>query len=178
MIVVLADDLSGATELAGVAWARGLLAEVQTDFEPSSTAEVVAIDTDTRCRSAGEAGARMDEIAHRVLAAKPSWIYKKTDSVLRGHVRVELTALLGAVHKRRALFISANPSRGRLIQGGRYLVNGTPLDQTVFATDPEHPATSAAVRELLGREPGAAVHMLGTSHVLPEAGIAICRPLG
>ena len=41
MIVVIADDLSGATELAAVAHAHGLSAEVQTQFDPATNARVV-----------------------------------------------------------------------------------------------------------------------------------------
>ena len=48
MILVITDDLSGAAELAGTAFAHGLTAEVQTEFQPRTEAQVICLDTDTR----------------------------------------------------------------------------------------------------------------------------------
>ena len=150
MIAIIADDFSGAAELAGIAAARGLKAEVQTQFDPTSDAEVIAVDTDTRLRTESEAARIVGEVARQIVAAKPAWIYKKTDSVMRGHPRAEIEAILAETGQRDCLFIPANPSKGRLIVDGRYLINGTPLHETVFAHDPDHPRRSALVRELLG----------------------------
>ena len=59
MILVLADDLSGAAELGAVAHEHGLSAEVQTAFDPSATADVLLVDLDTRLATAEEAAARV-----------------------------------------------------------------------------------------------------------------------
>ncbi|MCB1209672.1 MAG: four-carbon acid sugar kinase family protein [Verrucomicrobiales bacterium] len=150
MIAVLADDFSGAAELAGIAAMRGFGAEVQTVFDPASTAEVIAVDCDSRGLSEELAAERVTAIAKAVAASAPEWIYKKTDSVLRGNVRMEIEAILGATGLRKCLFIPANPSKGRVIRGGEYFINGVPLDQTVFASDPDHPRRTSVVRELLG----------------------------
>lgn len=149
-VFVIADDLTGAAELAGVAFQHGLRAEVQTVFDPSSFADVIALDTDTRSRSPEDAARLAGELGRAVAAANPAWIYKKTDSVLRGNARVEIEALLTATGRKRARLIPANPSKNRVIRGGRYFVNGVPLDQTPFANDPEHPRRTAHVCELLG----------------------------
>ena len=82
-IVILADDFSGAAELAGIAASRGWKAEVQTRFDPECEAEVIAVDTDTRLRSESEAVRVVGEVARAVVASKPDWIYKKTDWVHR-----------------------------------------------------------------------------------------------
>src|SRR5262245_44722155 len=151
-IVIVADDLSGAAELAGIAFARGLTAEVQRLFEPGSAADVIAVDSDTRHLDAEQAADRTASLAREIVASQPAWIYKKVDSVLRGNVRVVIEAALKATGRRRAVLISANPSRGRTILDGRYLVNGVPLDQTQLARDPEHPRQSSHIVELLGGE--------------------------
>jgi uncharacterized protein YgbK (DUF1537 family) len=153
MIAILADDFSGAAELAGIAAARGLKAEVQTVFDATSDAQVIAVDTDTRLRTEGEAASIVREVARQIAAAKPAWIYKKTDSVLRGHIRSEIESILDATGLAQCVFIPANPSKGRIIRGGHYLVAGVPLHETVFATDPDHPRRSPIVRELLGESP-------------------------
>ncbi|MDX1944144.1 MAG: four-carbon acid sugar kinase family protein [Pirellulaceae bacterium] len=148
-IVVLADDLSGAAELAGIAVARGYSAEVQRGFLPGSMAEVIAIDTDSRSLAVDSAAARVAEVTREVLAIAPAWIYKKVDSVLRGNVRAEIEAILHATGQPRAMLIPANPSRGRTIVGGRYLVGGVPLSATSFAADPEFPRRSALIADML-----------------------------
>lgn len=150
MIAILADDLSGAAELAGIAALRGFTAEVQTVFDPTSNADVIAIDTDTRLKSEAEAARIVGEVTRRILAARPGWLYKKTDSVLRGHVRLEIEAILDAGGLSDCVFIPANPSKGRLIREGRYEIGGVPLDETVFARDPDYPRDSSLVSDLLG----------------------------
>ena len=149
MIVVLADDISGAAELAGLAASRGWSAEVQTSFDAKSDAEVIALDADTRQKSQLEAVRITHDVTRQIMAAKPAWIFKKTDSVLRGHIRAEIEAVMSTAAYSECVFIPANPSKGRVIVHGRYLVNGVPLDETPFACDPEFPRRSANVLELL-----------------------------
>jgi len=152
MIVVIADDLTGAAELAGAALAYGLSAEVQTVFEPDTQAEVVCVDTDTRMLPPDQAAACVAAVARAVVATKPAWLFKKCDSVLRGPVLAEARATAAAAEKKRLLILPANPSRQRIIRGGRYLIDGRPLDETAFAHDPAHPRTSALVTALLGED--------------------------
>ncbi len=151
MIVILADDFSGAAELAGIAAARGFKTELHTRFDPDSDAEVVAVDTDTRRQSEAAAARAVGSLARQIAEYRPAWIYKKTDSVLRGHVRAEIEAILDATGLRECLLIPANPSKHRMIRDGRYFVEGVPLDQTLFAHDPDFPRHTSAVAELLGR---------------------------
>ncbi len=47
MIAVIADDFSGAAEIAGIAWRYGLQAVLQTDLDLSVNYDVVVIDADT-----------------------------------------------------------------------------------------------------------------------------------
>lgn len=150
MIAIIADDFSGAAELAGIAAACGFKSEVQTRFDPSSEAEVIAADTDTRLKSEAEAAQIVKDVTRRIMAAGPSWIYKKTDSVMRGHIRVEIEAILDAASLNECVFIPANPSKGRVIRNGGYFVNEVPLHQTVFASDPDFPRHTSNVRALLG----------------------------
>jgi D-threonate/D-erythronate kinase len=149
-IVVIADDLSGAAELAGIAFAHGLSAEVQTQWHQATGAQVIALDTDTRGVPAQEAAARVHHVAQQISAVQPRLLFKKVDSVLRGNVRSEIEAILSATGQSHAVLAPANPSRGRVIQAGRYLVGGVPLHQTDFASDPDYPRHSADIATLLG----------------------------
>lgn len=152
MIAVLADDLSGAAELAATAVDLGLSAEVQTALSLDTNSQVICVDTDTRARRAHEAAQIVYDIASRVSKAKPEWIYKKCDSILRGNVLSELRATMNAVGYRGALLVPANPSRGRVIRGGQLFVGARLLHTTEFAHEREHPRTSSRVAELLGGE--------------------------
>ncbi|HEY7120558.1 MAG TPA: four-carbon acid sugar kinase family protein [Tepidisphaeraceae bacterium] len=169
--VVIADDLSGAAELAAAAANLGCSAEVQTSFNPSSKAEVVAIDADTRGISGSEAAEVIAMLTRDVLRAEPRWIYKKTDSVLRGNVRAEIESMLHATGLPRALLVPANPSKGRIIRDGIYLVAGTPLAKTAFAIDPEHPRRTSSVLELLGETGNLPVRRVSADEDLPGEGI-------
>ncbi|HSR25164.1 MAG TPA: four-carbon acid sugar kinase family protein [Candidatus Eisenbacteria bacterium] len=174
MIVILADDLTGAAELAGVAAARGLSAEVQpVTFLPDTDARVIAVDTRTRGAPADEAAQRVADLARQVARAGAEWVFKKVDSVLRGPVLAEVRSAAAALGLPRALLVPANPSRGRSIQGGRYRVGGRPLHETAFAQDPEYPATTDDVVTLLGAGPDDEVWLLGPDAPAPARGIAV-----
>ncbi|SVD32954.1 uncharacterized protein METZ01_LOCUS385808, partial [marine metagenome] len=125
--------------MAGIAFSHGLTADVQTQFNPKTDADAICLDTNTRLLAAKDAAAKLRIIAKRIVAAKPDWIYKKTDSVLRGNIAAELHTLLEVTARTRAIFIPANPSRKRVIRGGNYFIEETPLHKTDFADDPHHP---------------------------------------
>jgi uncharacterized protein YgbK (DUF1537 family) len=102
------------------------------------------------------------------MAARPAWLYKKVDSVLRGNVRAEVEAVLQVLQTPLAILVPANPSRCRTIEGGRLLIDGVPLDQTAFRDDPEHPRTTSAVSELLGPSDRIFVPDVGNEKVIEQ----------
>ena len=145
MIVVIADDLTGAAELAGIACSYGLQTEMLMDVvSPLPSCEVLVIATDTRSMTEPEAVAYSRHLAAQ-LADQPVQLFKKTDSALRGHIMAELSALLAVTHYDRVLFIPANPSRDRVIRQGVYYVDGKPISETAFSFDPEFPALSSSL---------------------------------
>ena len=153
-LLVIADDFSGAAEIAGIGhrygFATRLLREPPEQFEPGLT----AVDTDSRTLPPAEAADAVRRFTAHVLPADFEFVYKKTDSVLRGPIAAELQVLVKAFARRDALLVPQNPSRGRVIVNGEYFINGTPLHETPFANDPTHPARSSRVAE---RVPGVRV---------------------
>ena len=149
-MIVIADDITGAAEMAGIAFARD--AEVRLVCGCSvcgcdtATHPITVIATDTRSMSEAEAIAETKRIVSAI-SHQPSAIYKKTDSALRGHVVAELTALLESTGYQRAVLLPANPSKGRIIRGGSYYINGKPIHETDFSFDPEFPAKTSVLRE-------------------------------
>ncbi len=153
-IIVIADDLSGAAELANAAVQAGFSAEVQMRFCAGTDADVVCVTTESRSLPPETAAALVGQLARDFAAVRPELIYKKCDSVLRGPIAAESLAIARALDRKRVLLIPANPSRQRIILGGDYFVDGTPLAQTAFANDPEYPRRTSRVVELLGHAPG------------------------
>lgn len=149
MITVLADDLTGAAEVAGVCLRYGLKTAFGVNALPSEEAEAWVIATDSRSMSETEARELHRQLAVSLKVVGRTSVFKKTDSVLRGHVVAELAGLMAVCEIKKVLLQPANPSVGRCIKAGVYLIDGIPLHQTAFAADPDYPATSASVDSLL-----------------------------
>lgn len=149
-MIVIADDITGAAEMAGIAFSQGqqvrlVCGGVAGGFGTARYGTTV-IATDTRSMSEAEAVAE----THRITSAIShhlSAIFKKTDSALRGHVVAELTALMEATGYQRAIYLPANPSKGRVIKSGTYYINNVPIHETAFSYDPEFPAKTSVLRE-------------------------------
>jgi len=92
------------------------------------------------------------ETVRRLLEIGVKDIFKKVDSLLRGHVMSELAAQQSLEHTKRVLLCPANPGKGRLIVNGKYLVNGIPISETDFSKDPEFPAKTSLISEILGEK--------------------------
>lgn len=153
MIVVIADDITGAAEIAGVAWRMGFSVRLDMEIPQQDTdADVLVIATDMRQTSADEASATTKEIIRQLKSlytSKNLLFFKKTDSALRGHIVSELQTMMTELGINKALLLAQNPSKGRIITCGKYLINGIPLDETAFKNDPEFPARTSVVGKLL-----------------------------
>ena len=150
-MIVIADDITGAAEIAGIAFSKKqevrLLCDCVVNCDcVAVTSTTTVIATDTRSMSEAEAVAETRRIASAI-RHQTSSIFKKTDSALRGHVVAELTALMEATGYQRAVLLPANPSKGRIIRGGSYYINGKPIHETDFSFDPEFPAKTSVLRE-------------------------------
>ena len=158
-MIVIADDITGAAEIAGIAHSHGLHVclvcggEAGCDAEGDGADTVTVVATDTRSMTEEEAVAE----TRRLVGAPHPVIFKKTDSALRGHVVAELTALMEVTGYRRAVYLPANPSKGRIIRDGVYYIREAggeglparevPIHETAFSYDPEFPARTAVLKE-------------------------------
>lgn len=174
--IAIADDLTGAAEIAAFGFRHGLASIVATDANAIvGHAALVVHDTDSRLDEPRVAAEKLSALGRSLAPQAREFLYKKTDSVLRGGVRVEVEALAAALGLPRVLLLPANPSLGRRIADGRYTVNGTPLHQTAFAHDPHHPAKSDAVRDLLGDVGTLEVAVKDSTDPLPKSGLVVCN---
>lgn len=172
MIRVFADDLTGAAELAGICKEYALNTVLIVVPSAANHAEAIVYCTDSRSMELAAALNITEQFLEPISIAKDAMVYKKTDSVLRGHVVEELLLQMKHLGYQRVLFIPENPSMGRIIRNGQYLVNGQLLSETSFAHDPEFPRKTADVAEMLAGH-GAEIHVMQCSDVLPERGIIV-----
>src|SRR3954452_16977764 len=120
-MLVIADDLSGAVEVAAV---MGLL---RISLDAGDLRDSV-VDLDTRGLSPEAAAARVREVLARHDGGR---VFKKIDSLLRGNVAAELAEL------RDAVVAPALPVEGRTVRGGVLHVDGVPRATPVACHDAE-----------------------------------------
>lgn len=173
MISVIADDFTGAAEIGAVGWRHGLRGEVVLGGGLSGDTELVCLDADSRSCAPGEAAERAACAARRLRHERVGWLFKKTDSVLRGNVTPELEAIVNELGLDGALLAPANPSLGRTIVDGRYFVRGQLIHETESARDPKHLRSSPNVGELVARPASLPLIVRRAEEGLPGRGIVI-----
>ncbi|MEP1614493.1 MAG: four-carbon acid sugar kinase family protein [Roseobacter sp.] len=146
-IGIIADDLTSAADSAGPFVCRGLSALVGRVCLPTATADVFTIDTGSRSAGTGAAIALTDKFSTSLKSAEI--LYKTVDSTLRGHVRAEIGAAFKASGRKKLVFAPAFPDAGRVTRNGIQLVDGVPVDQSAYARDPVHPATTSVLADLV-----------------------------
>lgn len=150
-MIVIADDITGAAEIAGIAFSKGHQVSLVCGSSvccDNVAAQTTVIATDTRSTTETEAVAETKRIAKVHKRNRPLCVlFKKTDSALRGHVVAELSTLMQATGYERAVYMPANPSKGRIIKDGVYYINGKPIHETDFSFDPEFPAKTSVLKE-------------------------------
>ncbi|HKN95539.1 MAG TPA: four-carbon acid sugar kinase family protein, partial [Pseudonocardiaceae bacterium] len=123
-LTIVADDVTGAADSA-VAFPG---ARVALGVPAAMSAPVVAVDVDSRAAPVADAVRRAVAAVH---ASGPGRrLYRKVDSLLRGHVAAEVAATaaaLGAV----AVVAPAFPATGRVVRDGVVWVDGRPAADVV-----------------------------------------------
>jgi len=145
MIAVIADDLTGAAEIGGIGLSYNFTVEIAHEVNPHSTADMLVINTDARSKTEAEAVEITGRVSRQLKALQPQFLFKKIDSVMRGHVVAEIIAQCTAMQISRALVVPANPALGRTLVNGHYYINEVPVHQTSFQHDPEFPVTHSHV---------------------------------
>jgi uncharacterized protein YgbK (DUF1537 family) len=155
-LLILADDFTGAMD-TGVQFAKlGIKTRVGTDgmalLASSNEAEVLVVDTETRHMTPADA---FQTVYRQALAGRKAgipYLYKKTDSALRGNVGAELAAALQAWGGNSLPFVPAFPKMGRTTKNGVHYIDGVPVAQSAFSRDPFSKVTCSDVAQwLLGQ---------------------------
>ncbi len=177
MIVVIADDLTGAAEIGGIGLRYHMKVGVFMKLkEPiDSSLDLLVIAMDSRSKKWKEAEVEVSTVMKRLksLNLKSVFVYKKVDSVLRGHVIEELKVQMKIFGRESALLVPANPHLGRIIRDGIYYIGKKKLQETHFKKDPEFLTTSSDVRTLLGGQETHQLSLASPGATLPHNKIVI-----
>ena len=156
-LLVIADDFTGALD-TGIQFARegtktcvaigagGVLAS-RADYP------VIVIDSETRHLPHGEAYETVCRLVNEARAAGVGYIYKKTDSALRGCIGAELSAALDAWPDAPELaFVPAFPKVRRTTKGGTQYIDGVPVSESAFGRDPFEPVRHSYIPDIIAEQ--------------------------
>lgn len=153
-ILMIADDMTGALD-SGVMFRRNaidteVLINRAADFTSLlSLHTAVVVNAETRHLPPQQAYEAVYELASRAWELGIPYLYKKTDSALRGNIGAELEAVLRASGQSTIHFAPAFPQQHRTTVGGIQYIDGIPLHQSPFAQDPLNPMTSACIPHII-----------------------------
>ena len=161
--LVIADDLTGAAELAAFVATTERPARVtwppfvhESWCAPAAGAPSLVIDTESRNLTAAAA---RDRLAPIVRDLPREWlsgiVYKKIDSTLRGPIREEITLLHDLAGLGPVVAAPAYPRMGRTTRGGMQYLQGVAVADGPAGADPVAAARESNVARLL--PPGDAI---------------------
>jgi uncharacterized protein YgbK (DUF1537 family) len=153
-VLVLADDLTGALEIGANFRFSGINTRVRTTANAQrSSAEgdvtALVIDTETRHLDGALAADRILKLARFARDENYAYIYKKTDSTLRGNIGSELAALAGVFPQSTIVYVPAYPLMGRTVKNGILHLFDDPVSETIFGKDHLNPVQSSDIVALL-----------------------------
>lgn len=170
-LLVIADDITGALD-TGVKFASGgAQVRVITDYnytfnQTDNQIQVLVMDAETRHLSGEKAYERVYQIVKRAKAADIPYIYKKTDSALRGNIGSELSAVLDATEGQVLHFLPAFPEMGRTTVNGIHYIDGVPIHDSVFGKDPFEPVKCSDIQEMISRQSNIMTSVISDRKVL------------
>ena len=155
-LLIIADDITGALD-TGVQFAQiGASVKVFVYERGNSSyfeqeVDVLVFDTETRHEKRDEAYKILWEITKKAQKYRIQYIYKKTDSVLRGNIGSELSAVIEANEKYNELmFVPAFPKMNRITVDGVQLVDGIEVAESSFGKDPFDPVKKSYIPDIIG----------------------------
>lgn len=151
-LVVIADDITGAFDTGVQFFKRGASVSVAIGSQLNgkhSHADVLVINAETRHLTAEGAYRETFRLATIVNGWRVPYLYIKTDSGLRGNIGPAIKAVLDATHEEFAAFAPAYPDTNRITCNGCQLVDGLPIQDSVYGIDLFEPVRTSRVSELL-----------------------------
>lgn len=170
-LLVVADDFTGALDTGVQFKAKNSLVLIyKKDTENLRTVmkkdiQVLIIDAETRHMRCREAFQTIFDIVSMAVESGIPYIYKKTDSGMRGNIGSELSSFLRASGGKQIHYIPAFPQMGRTTVNGIHYIDGVPVSESVFGADPFEPVLESSVKDIIARQSDVPVHQMGKSAV-------------
>ena len=154
-LVILADDFTGAMDTAVRFSKCNIPTYVFVRHEPvleswpeeAGEHEVVVVNMNCRHMHKDRVYDMVCALWRR-LSLNRCHLYIKTDSALRGNIEAAYEAVRDMCQK-PILFVPAFPESGRTTVDGKQYVNGSLLEESVFARDPRNPMTNSQVAAII-----------------------------
>lgn len=154
MLLVIADDVTGALDTGVQFAARGAATRVMTD--PAcihagiwESVQVLVLMLNTRHVAPKDAYNMVYRAVREALDSGCRYIYKKTDSALRGNIGSELSAVMDAAGMDSLPFVQSFPKMNRITQNGIHYIDGIPVAESVFGQDPFEPVRHSSIAEII-----------------------------
>lgn len=126
------------------------------------------MDAETRHISSDAAYDRVYQITVRAKQAGIPYLYKKTDSALRGNIGSELAAVLAGSGCKTLHFLPAFPKMGRTTKNGIHYIDGVPVEESVFGRDPFEPVTCSDITEMIRSQSDVQVRVVTDGTVVSD----------
>lgn len=155
-ILVVADDLTGATDTAlqFAKMNREVViitpGENSVNFGPE--ASLLVLNTETRGLTPSEAHKKVRAQLAVLGDWEPQLVFKKIDSTLRGNIGSEIDGLMTAYNLDLAAIAPAYPENGRYTIGGYQLVHGSLLEDLELASSGETQEMGSFVPSVLAAQ--------------------------
>jgi uncharacterized protein YgbK (DUF1537 family) len=166
----IADDFTGATDLATALRERGLRTAVvigEHDIPTDHDAVVVALKS--RTATVDEAVSASLAATDRLLAAGADRLYVKYcstfDSTDEGNIGPVLDAIVGRADTDRTIVVPSFPANGRTVRDGVLYVDGVPLEDSPMRHHPLTPMTISRLSAILAPQTGAELTEIGLDTV-------------
>jgi uncharacterized protein YgbK (DUF1537 family) len=149
-IIIIADDFTGANDTAAqfskLGFSTITILKLELLRKLIKKYNVIAIDTESRMLDPKISYEILFNIGKKIKEIdinNKMLIYKKVDSTLRGNIIEEIKGLYDALNPDIIIFAPAYPKQGRITIKGVHMVNGIPIEQTIFGKDLRTPIKSS-----------------------------------
>lgn len=166
-LLIIADDFTGALD-TGIQFTKmGIRAKIITDYQydfQRLTQEypLLVVNTDSRPLLPEDAYRRVYELCTHAKEAGFRYVYKKTDSALRGNIGMELKAVMDAYEEHDLYFVPALPDQNRITKDGIQYIDGVKVKDSVFGKDPFEPVLYSDIAEIIHAQTAVAVQKIPT----------------
>lgn len=145
----------------------------QEQLNAADDMKVCIVDAETRHLPPEEAYQTVYQLAVQARRAGVRFVYKKTDSALRGNVGSELAAVRAAYGAGMLHFVPAFPKMGRVTKDGIHYIDDCPVADSIFGQDPYEPVQVSRVDEILNRNWAVPVYLVSwETEPLPDGILA------